>query len=432
MRRWLLVCACALVALVAVGCGSDSSSDGGKSASSNEPITLTLWWVANAKPEVMDEIVKTYHDRHPNVTVKVVAQPAAAYFAPLIRSAIAKHSGPDILGMYASPFTFDYADGIRSLKDLITPEDRAQLTGWEQGTSPDGEPLVVPQDAAGQIFYYNKHLFKKAGLDPEAPPTTWDELLTTCDKLKAAGIVPINAAFKDGGYLEVLLMAFQAQYMTAQEQAEMVSNPHFDAPSAVKVIDLMKDLKARGCFTPNAEAIPLFPDGANNFKAGKAAMHVGFLSGDMHWAQYRETKWGKDGLGTFLPPLVPDSNFDEPQISYGASGGNAITKWSKHPKEAYDFLMYLGSPEVQKKNFDEVGILPANRSVQLTTKDPVAQQLLDWIRTKDASLTLFNLLRANVETVMLKFVPQIMTGEVDYLKDVVPELQTEQDRAVGK
>jgi multiple sugar transport system substrate-binding protein len=430
MRRFVALCVCALMALLAFGCGGSDESDNGGAGTgkSDGPVTLTVWYAGVPDPKVMDGIDQAYMAEHPNVTIDRVVQPAAAYFGELLRATIAKRKGPDVLAMYASPFSFDFENGFLPLNDFITDQQRKDIVGWEQSTTPDGNTLVVPGDAAGEIFYYDKAKFAKAGLDPEAPPQTWDELLTACDKLNAAGIVPISAGFKDGGLLELLLMAFSPQYQTEDEQANLITDPNYDSPALHKTLDLMKELYDRKCFTPHSEAINLFPDAANNFKAGKAAIMLGFEGSDLHWAQWRETKWGKDGLGVFLPPLVPDSNLSEPGISYGASGGYAIAKWSPNPQAAYDYLMYLGSPEVQKKLFDEAGALPSNITTELSSSDPVAQQILEWIKSRQKLIGQFNVARGNVEALFLKHAPQLISGKTSY-DEVAPELQAEQQKS---
>ncbi|MEZ5862634.1 MAG: sn-glycerol-3-phosphate ABC transporter substrate-binding protein UgpB [Geminicoccaceae bacterium] len=54
-------------------------------------------------------------------------------------------------------------------------------------TTTDGEMLSMPFNSSTPVFWYNKDAFKKAGLDPEAPPATWPEFEEAAKKLQAAG-----------------------------------------------------------------------------------------------------------------------------------------------------------------------------------------------------------------------------------------------------
>ncbi len=60
------------------------------------------------------------------------------------------------------------------------------ITGYY--TDMDGNMLSFPFNASTPILYYNKALFKKAGLDPDKPPKTWPEVETAARKLRAAGV----------------------------------------------------------------------------------------------------------------------------------------------------------------------------------------------------------------------------------------------------
>ncbi|WP_421019393.1 extracellular solute-binding protein, partial [Klebsiella pneumoniae] len=54
-------------------------------------------------------------------------------------------------------------------------------------TAPNGQMMSYPLNSSTTIFYYNKDAFKKAGLDPNKPPATWQEVAIEAAKLKAAG-----------------------------------------------------------------------------------------------------------------------------------------------------------------------------------------------------------------------------------------------------
>jgi len=427
VKRWLLLCVAALVALVAVGCGGGSDNGGGggsATADSNAPATITVWYWGVPDPRVMRQIDADYMAAHPNITIKRVVQPGTT-FPTLMRSTVAARKGPDVFAMFASPFLFDYLPGVQSLEKYVTRDDIDSHIGYSQITTADGKPQGVPFDANGNVIYYDRAKFAKAGID--APPTTFDELLTDCDKLNAAGIVPIQAGWKDGGYLEWWLSLLVPQYQSDQMIGDAVTKPSWTDDSIHRAMDLIRQMYDRKCFTPDSQAIPLFPDTVNNFKAGKAAMMVGLIAADVHWQQFRQTKWGKTGLGAFLAPLVPGGNWDTPRLNYTSGLAYVVTRWSKVKDQAAAYAKYLSSPEVQTRYFGQAGEFPTARTATPAIDDPVGKQLLDYVRTNDPYGGQFSLIRATVEGVFLKYVPDLVTGKKSW-DDIQGQLQEQQDR----
>jgi multiple sugar transport system substrate-binding protein len=433
MMKWLAVCACALVAMFAVACGGDdkgSASSGSNARTpTTEPVTLTIWDWAVPDPAVTSAIDDAYMAEHPNVTIKRVKQNAET-FPTLLRSAMAARKGPDIFITFAGKYVLDFLSGTRELDDLMAPGDEDLLKGWKDSAGlADGKHYFVPFDGGGTMIYYNKALFRKAGLDPEAFPTTWDEFLTACDKLNAAGIVPFSGGFKDGGLGELLLANFATQYIPDDQMDAMVANPDWTDPSVGKGFDVLRDLYDRGCFTPGSEGINLFPDVVNNFKAEKAAMSLGFLGGDLHWKVYRETSWGKEDLGGALIPLVPDSLWDEQRLQFNPAASYAMTKWTKDPATAYDYMKFFTSKASAERLFADAGVIPLNVEAVPEIDDDVATQILEWVNTKETVLGgPIGAIGANVEGVLLRVIPQVVSGKATW-DDVAGQVQAEQDKA---
>ena len=101
------------------------------------------------------------------------------------------------------PALFTWWNG-QQLSDLVATGVAADLTPyWDAAVangdytadqkalvSVDGKPYGVLLNVANWVTFYNVKAFEKAGI--AAPPTTWAELMTDCDKLKAAGYTPFN------------------------------------------------------------------------------------------------------------------------------------------------------------------------------------------------------------------------------------------------
>ena len=154
-------------------------------------------------------------------------------------------------------------------------------------------------------FYYNKAYFKKAGLDPNVPPKDWNSFLAACEKLKAAGIVPITGGVRD--YTANFMIRCLAANVYGKDVAGLQTGKQNFANNAAfkKAAEMMVELKEKGYFDPNGASIPYFMDAINMFAAGKGAIFCGLLSDIANWKQFSDAL-GKDNIGYF-----PSINFTE-------------------------------------------------------------------------------------------------------------------------
>ena len=97
--------------------------------------------------------------------------------------------------------------------------------------------FAMPYAFGTPMLYYNKDVFRKAGLDPEAPPKTWDEVIaaatTIQDKTGVAGVAHLAAGNKDYG---TMLMVTNAggTYLSAEGDKLM-----FDSPEGIAGLQLL-------------------------------------------------------------------------------------------------------------------------------------------------------------------------------------------------
>ena len=420
--RWTLFAALAVLALAATG-----ALAGTRAARDN--LTIEIWDWGSPPPTAFKPIDDAYMRAHPGITIKRVHQPFNSFFT-LQRTAVATRKGPDVFESYASPFIFDYYRGELPLDKLVKPADRNNLIGWNyvsSGLSSSGTPYAFPWSGQGINFYYNKALFKKAGLNPNSPPKTWAQFLAACAALKKAGIVPISAGFKEGYYAEWWVDVLSMQLMSKSQLAQQYSKPDWTNPAVAKAWSLLLDLYKKGYMTPNSQALPLFPDTVNNFGAGKAAIILALSANNANYSEFRKDKVSPN-LGAFLPPLVPGAKIKQQVFDFGPGLSWIISSWSKHSKEAYDYLTYLGQPKTQETIFKLSGTFPNNKLAKPKTSDKVGNQILGWIRQYPTYVGQVTLIRSNVEAVYDKVVPQVITGDQS-AADAMKQVQAEQDRA---
>ena len=154
--------------------------------------TLNMWWWGEQElpglQAFVEDSVKNYHD----ATVKTMLQDTAVVISQF-QTAAAAHKGPDIQYLWNGIYHMEsvWLGYLRPLDGLVSADvldaSRATLLSHFGGHVYRLGWYPLPM-----IWYYNKKLFEQAGLDPETPPKTWDDLLNACDKLKAKGIAPIG------------------------------------------------------------------------------------------------------------------------------------------------------------------------------------------------------------------------------------------------
>jgi multiple sugar transport system substrate-binding protein len=168
--------ACALLALAA-GCGGDDEPEGGSAAGggADNGTTITMWTRAATQAQ-SERLVEAYNAQHRN-KVELTVIPTDNYQARVAAAAGGKNL-PDVFAsdvIYAPNYTsqglyLDITDRIEELpfKDSLAPA-HMRLGTYEEAL------YTVPHTLDLSVLFWNKDLYREAGLDPEQPPTTLQE-----------------------------------------------------------------------------------------------------------------------------------------------------------------------------------------------------------------------------------------------------------------
>ncbi|MDX6257380.1 MAG: multiple sugar transport system substrate-binding protein [Frankiales bacterium] len=137
--------------------------------------------------------VKTFQKAHPLITIKSVdTDPCvnpATWNAKLKAGQVANvfytynTDAQDVINKGQALNIQSYASTIPGLSDVIP----AVKAVWQKGGTADGDLFGLPRKNYTLGLVYNRDLFTKAGLDPNSPPTTWDEVIADAKKIAALG-----------------------------------------------------------------------------------------------------------------------------------------------------------------------------------------------------------------------------------------------------
>lgn len=217
---------------------------------------LTMYYpiaVGGPLTEVVDGIVADFQEQNPDITVNAIY--AGNYDDTRIKALSALNSGdPAQLAVMFSIDAYDLIeqDLIVPFEDVLETEEEKQ---WLNSFYPalmanskiEGKTWGVPFQRSTIVAYYNKDMFRDAGLDPESPPTTWDELVSMGKELTTED--RYGLMIPSTGYPYWM---FQA--LAIQNGKEVMSDDglttNFDDEKVVETLEFWKSLSAEHGIMP--------------------------------------------------------------------------------------------------------------------------------------------------------------------------------------
>ena len=194
-----ILTALAVIAIVVAACGgttatatpaataapttapSTGASEAPSQAAEHEPVTIVVGalrpGVTQAAVDALYEQIGQFETKYPWITVEPEEY---NWTAPTFTAALAGGTLPDV-------FTIPFTDGkgLIANDQIVDIDERVRALGYADKFNPNvlvngqdayGKIFAVPTAAYGMSLTYNRSLFTAAGLDPDTPPTTWDEV----------------------------------------------------------------------------------------------------------------------------------------------------------------------------------------------------------------------------------------------------------------
>jgi len=362
----------ALLIMLLAGCAAPaaqqtSAPPPAETSPAAEKIKLVVWWwgeqEAPGAQKWMDEAVLQSTDT----------------LIPAFQAAAAAKEGPDIQYFWGGVWTLEsvWAGALIPLDDLIPAEERAHYINNFERTF-EGKQYGIGWYLSGNPFVYNPKLFEQAGLSVTDLPDTWDELKAACTKLNEAGIIPIAGGLKDGWFGGWLFSIIGRQPHDSEKafMEASVGQSKFTDPQFAEWWSRLKELIDAGCWNKDINSLD-YQQGQDLFVQGKAAMIFGndtFLKG---WADVI----GWDQIGVMPVPKYGSGKLADTYVVTAQGWG--ITSWSKYPKQAADFLMFMHTPERLNAWFQYTGVFPADDRLDTSLITiPQLKQIFEWDTTR--------------------------------------------------
>ncbi|SDL40475.1 extracellular solute-binding protein [Nonomuraea jiangxiensis] len=334
----------AITAVLISTAGSVAACGGGGGGSGDGTVTLTFW--THTHPPMIElnkKLIAEYEARNPKVKIEYQTIPNTEFGTKMLTS-LSTGSGPDIINMDDNALRGEYIP-----KNLLAPVDPAGFgkksaadleAGYVPGTldgakDAGGTLYGVPSEFNGTAFAINTKHFQDAGLDPEQPPKTWQEVI---DKGKALNKAGHKQAF-NFLYLHSGWYSQWFQTLANQTGGAILSpdgkSPALGTPGTKQALDLWVELaRTSGIADPKTssrDATVPFQDLAS----GTQSMAIVYP-----WAMEQIRQSNPDTYKDLAVVPLPQVNPAKP-VSRVYGYFWAVNKASEHQAESWRFISYL-------------------------------------------------------------------------------------------
>jgi multiple sugar transport system substrate-binding protein len=378
--NWRKFLATSLTAALAVslvaGCGGKKEpapAPGGTTTPApveQKKVELEFWghWSSEQRRPTIDKIIKTWNDKNPNIQVKYTAVPFDQIITKF-QAGVTAGNAPDVAVL--DVFTTQQRASKKQTLDL-SAQGADAIKGeffaapWGAGTY-KGKQHALPFVTDTRMLFYNKAAFKEVGLDPNKPPTSWDELWAYADKLdKKNGNKLERVGFHPQTDLALWVLNNKSTFWNADMTVPQINNA-----ANVETLDWMKKWNDRYGNEAWSAFKATFQGGANDaFISGKMAMRVDVATFAAQIKKYAPNmEYG-------MVPVPTKDGKQHAATSWSGGFQLEIPANAKNPKEAYAFAKYLATEAAAVWAAEQYD-MPAWKKAAEGINDPVFKAMMD-------------------------------------------------------
>ncbi|MCM3089724.1 ABC transporter substrate-binding protein [Cytobacillus sp. AMY 15.2] len=388
--------------VVLAGCSSDAGVE--------EKTEIDFWFpvaVGGDVANIVDGIVEDFEKENPNI--KVNAKYGGSYAETMTQVMASAQGGnpPELAVLFSIDlFTLLENDLIEELTPLFEDDYLNDFyDGFMANSSISDKVYSLPFQRSTIVLYYNKDAFKEAGLDPEAPPENWDQLVEYGKKLtKNDGKDQWGLEIPSTGYQYWM---FQALALQTEDNImfEDGKEVYFDAPYAKEAMDFWLSLGKEHKVMP--EGVIEWATVPSDFLSGKTAM--------MYHTTGNLTNVKNNADFDFGVSFLPANN------QYGSpTGGGNIYLFKDLPKAnkeaAIKFMKFLTEPERVAQWSIDTGYVATRESAYETDllkkyikEFPAALVAREQLEYADSELATYQ--NGEVQKIFNDHIQSILTGQ---------------------
>jgi multiple sugar transport system substrate-binding protein len=349
--RLLVLCCLALF-----GFGVVSAQGGLPPLADDQQVTITFYSYnlgsAGIGATGTEQLIAEFEALYPNINVEGVGVPSTDIMAQTQADVVAGNA-PDVAQLIFNDMDFIVNNLAAVPLEQIVPADEwaAHIEGFHpRGLALgqlNGQTYGMAFTFSTPVLYYNATLFEAAGLDPDMPPTTWDEAeaaaLQIVENTDAAGI----AIYSPSWIAQALVMSNGGQVLS-EDRATLM----FGEPAAVDAMARLQQMVQSGAHIPQGvEPFQTFASGNMGMWLITSAVQNALIGG--------AAEAGFELRNTLMPAYGENETVP-------VNSGSALVVLSQDPlkqRAAWEFIRFVTSERGYTIITSQIGYLPLRPAI---------------------------------------------------------------------
>lgn len=329
-----------LCALMLAGCGGD----GGGGNESNGELSGDVSFLVFGDPEEIQayrDVIAAYENEQPEVDVKMIEASDRDDLIARLSTSFAAGTPPDLFLLnYRFYAQFAARDVLEPIEDRVDDSDVfEQEDFYEEAMNAfrfNGTLTCLPQNISSLVVYYNKDMFKAAGVAEPKEGWSWDDMVAAAKKLTKDPDGDGNAEVYGLGIEASLIRLAPFVWSAGGDLVDDDENPtHFtlDTPEAEVAMERFFQLHVTDKVTPGEEEVEA-EDDETRFQNGRMAMVLSSRRSTPTFRTIQDFDWDVAALPQH-----------EEQAGILHSDAYCLTKASDNKDAAWSFMEYALGPE---------------------------------------------------------------------------------------
>jgi len=350
--------------------------------------TCIEFWTISLKPTYttyIEELIDKYEKLHPEVEVEWLDMPINVVMQKIMAS-IAGGAPPDVVNLnsgYAQIMAQNLA--LTCVDDVVPPETKSRyFEGLWNAAKFEGKNYAIPWYVTTKITIYNSDIFQEAGLNPNYPPRTWDEVAQYGRIIKQ----------KTGryGYMPAIKMTEDFQIFGAPVVSPDGKKALFNCQAGIATLQWFLNLKEEGVM-PEETLIEGYQGALNRYQSGNLAM---LIAGPTLLLRIK-----KDAPGIYEKTRLAPMPLGLGNVIPAATMNLVVPRSSRHKHLAVDFALFVTNDENQLQFCKLAPLMPSTKAAanndffKKSSDDPIMAEasrisIKQLYKAKDLSLGLNN------------------------------------------